>query len=239
MAYTQSQIISFVLFLILVCLSVVLIVLSATKKYNDGGGMFSSFKSAAKSAASSAASVASSAASSAASVASSAASSAAATTKDFAVIKSLESVLLMNQIKLTPKEYLTDMKGLYNEDKFSSYLKDTITKANARIGANNGIIAEYKRRDGDSTYVKEKNKYPELIKKYTEDNEELSKIIADCNKLLGTKLVSKLQSAVNPIIEPEISAMTTKTSLRGTDLMSTAIAFSNSLPSVGPSAFPI
>jgi len=189
MVYTQFQIIFFVLFFILVCLSVVLIILSATKKYNDGGSIFSSLKSAA-------------------SEAESLAASAAISSKDFAIIKSLESVLLMNQIKLTPKEYLTDMKYLYDKDKFSSYLNDTIAKAKARTDANNSLIAEYTRRDGDSTYIKEKEKYPELIDKYTKDNEELIKIIADCNKLLDTKLVSELHSAINPIIESKISAMT-------------------------------
>lgn len=196
MAYTQFQIISFVLFLILICLSVVLIVLSAanTKKYNDGGSsMLSSLKSAASSAASSAESLM---------------ESAAISSKDFAKIKSLESILLMNQIKLTPKEYLTNMKYLYDKDEFNSYLNNTIAKAMARKDANNRLIAEYTRRDGNSEYVKEKEKYPGLIEKYTNDNEELSKIIADCNKLLNTKLVSELHSAINPIIDPNISEMT-------------------------------
>ena len=192
MAYTQFQIISFVLFLILICLSVVLIVLSAanTKKYNDGGSsMLSSLKSAASSA-------------------ESLMESAAISSKDFAKIKSLESILLMNQIKLTPKEYLTNMKYLYDKDEFNSYLNNTIAKAMARKDANNRLIAEYTRRDGNSEYVKEKEKYPGLIEKYTNNNEELSKIIADCNKLLNTKLVSELHSAINPIIDPNISEMT-------------------------------
>ena len=165
-------------------------------------------------------------------------------------MKSLESVLLMNQIKLTPKEYLTDMKELYNESTFKAYLNDTIAKAKARTAANNGIIAEYERRKADSTYVKERDNYPSIIKKYNENNEELSKITADCTKLLDTTLVSKLHSAVSPIIEPEINAMTTTISLKGTDLMSTlnqtindttnaASAFVKSLPSVGPSPLPM
>ena len=194
MAYTAYQIISFILFLILICLSVILIVLSSVAAKN-GGGIFSS--------------------------ASKMASSAATTAKDFAIIKKLESQLLMNQIKLTPKEYLIDMKSLYNETTFRSYLEDTIAKAKARTAANSGLIDEYKRRNGDGTYIKEKGTYQQLIDKYTKDNESLVEIIHDCTTLLSTKLVPNLLSAITPIIDPEITKMTSNINLRGTDLMST------------------
>jgi len=195
MAYTQSQIISFVLFIILICLAVVLVVLSssAIKKYNDGGGMFSSLTKMANSAAEQA---------------SKAANSAMTTAKDTATNKAFQSVLLLNQIKKSPKEYLEELKLVYSDEKFQAYLTDTINKANARTNANNGIITEYQRRDSLPEYVKEKSAYPEFIKNYEADNKTMQLIIDDCNALKATTLMIDLNRAVGPIIDPEINKMT-------------------------------
>jgi hypothetical protein len=198
MAYTLSQIISFILFIILICLAVLLVAISATAKNSNGGGMFSSLKSMASSAANSA---------------SDAAKSAMQTAKDTAINKAFQGVLLLNQINKSPKEYLEDLKLVYNDDKFQAYLTDTISKANARIAANTGIKNEYERRDKLPEYVKEKGSYQGFIKKCDEDNDFMKLIIKDCETLKATKLMSDLNTAISPIIDPEINKMDAKKSL--------------------------
>ena len=236
MAYTVSQIVSFVLFLILICLSVILVVISSTNA-KHGGGFFSSMTKAA----SSAASAASSAALSTKNAAASMASAAGTTAADLAMVKKREIMLTANQIKLTPKEYLDDMKLVYDNAKFTSYLNDTKERANKQMTYNSELINEYDRRKSDSSYVQYKSSYPDLIAKYTKDNEEAARIIADCDNLLNTTLVPTLISAISPIIDSNIEKMTTTKPLRGTDFISTAkqaaINFSDSLPKSGPTGF--
>ena len=241
MAYTVSQIISFVLFLILICLSVLLVVMLSSSTKN-GGGFFDAFKTSAASAASSAASSLKTSATSAASSLKNAAAAAGTTIQDAVVIQTLADKLLVNQIKLTPKEYLTNMKSLYNENEFKSYINDTMKIAKYRMELNNALIAEYQRRqEAPTVYVKESNTYPGLIDKYNADNVELQHIIDDCNTLLQSNLVNTLHTEVEPIIDTNISKMTTTRNLKGTDLMSSAkqaaINFANSLPKSGPTAF--